>query len=104
MILGRRSEQQKSMWFSYDRLPQSEGQVLYLRLQKLLYEEAFDAFPKKLCAPFSADKPGRRSISSGRSCRMLLIGCFGGIDSGPGICRRSSQCPVPAGILGPCPR
>ncbi len=104
MSLGRRSEQQKSMWFSYDQLPQSQGQVLYQRLQKLLHEEAFDALPKKLCAPFSAEKPGRRSIPSGRSFRMLLIGCFGGIDSGPGIFRCSSQCPVPAGILGPCPR
>ena len=104
MSLGRRQAGQKSMWFSYDQLPQSEGQVLYQRLQKLLREEAFDAFLEKLCAPFYAEKLGRRSIPPGCSCRMLLIGYFEGIDSERGICWRSSQCPVPAGILGPCPR
>ena len=36
------------MWFSYDQLPLSRGQVLYQRLQKLLHEEGFDSFPKKL--------------------------------------------------------
>ena len=92
------------MRLSYDQLPQSQGQVLYQRLQKLLHEEAFDAFPKKLCAPFSAEKTGRRSIPSGRSCRMLLIGYLKGIDSERSICWRSSRCPVSAVILGPCPR
>ncbi len=77
MSPGRRQEQQKSMWLSYDQLPQSRGQVLYQRLQELLHEEEFDSFPEKLCAPCSAEKSGRRSIPPGRSCRMLLIGCFG---------------------------
>ena len=71
MSLGRRQAEQKSMWFLYDQLPQSQGQVLYQRLQKLLHEEAFDAFPKKLCAPFSTDKLGRRSIPPG-----ALSACF----------------------------
>jgi len=39
--------------------------------------EEFDAFPEKLCAPFYAEKPDRRSIPPGRSFRMLMIGCFG---------------------------
>ena len=77
MSPGRRQEQQKSMWLSYDQLPQSRGQVLYQRLQQLLHEEGFDTFPEKLCTPFYAEKSGRRSIPPGRSCRMLLIGCFG---------------------------
>ena len=54
MSPGRRQEQQKSMWLSYDQLPQSRGQVLYQRLQELLHEEEFDSFPEKLCAPFYA--------------------------------------------------
>ena len=53
MSLGRRQAGQKSMWFSYDQLPQSEGQVLYQRLQKLLREDAFDAF---LDLPFPIHK------------------------------------------------
>lgn len=77
MSPGRRQEQQKSMWLSYDQLPQSRGAVFYKLLQQFLHEEEFDSFPEKLCAPCSAEKSGRRSIPPGRSCRMLLIGCFG---------------------------
>ena len=62
---GRRQEQQKSMWLLYDQLPQSQGHVVYKRLQKLLYEEGVDSFPEKLCAPFYAEKTGRRSIPPG---------------------------------------
>ena len=62
---GRRQEQQKSMWLLYDQLPQSLGHVVYKRLQKLLYEEGVDSFPEKLCAPFYAEKTGRRSIPPG---------------------------------------
>ena len=39
MSLGRRQAEQKSMWFLYDQLPQSQGQVLYQRLQKLLHKQ-----------------------------------------------------------------
>ena len=86
MSLGRRQAEQKSMWLIYDQLPQSQGHVFYERLQKLLHQKAFDAFPEKLCAPFYAEKPGRRSIPPGRYFRMLLIGYFEGIDSERGIC------------------
>ncbi len=79
MSLGRRKEEQKSMWLSYDQLPQSQGHVLYERLQKLLRKASFDTFLEKLCAPFYAEKLGRRSIPPGRSFRMLLIGSFEGI-------------------------
>ena len=74
MSPGRRQAEQKSMWLIYDQLPQSRGHVFYERLQKLLRQKAFDAFPEKLCAPFYAEKPGRRSIPPGRYFRMLLIG------------------------------
>ena len=50
MSLGRKQAAQKSMWLLYDQLPQSQGHVFYERLQKLLHEEAFDAFLEKLCA------------------------------------------------------
>ena len=48
------------------QLPQSQGHVFYERLQKLLHQKAFDAFLEKLCAPFYAEKPGRKSIPPGR--------------------------------------
>lgn len=91
MSLGRRKEQQKSMWLSYDQLPQSQGHVFYERLQKLLRQEGFDTFLEKLCAPFYAEKLGRKSIPPGRYFRMLLIGYFEGIDSERGICWRCSD-------------
>ncbi len=91
MSLGRRQAEQKSMWLIYDQLPQSWGHVFYERLQKLLHQKAFDAFLEKLCAPFYAEKLGRRSIPPGRYFRMLLIGCFEGIDSERGICWRCAD-------------
>ena len=94
MSLGRRQAEQKSMWLIYDQLPQSQGHVFYERLQKLLHQKAFDAFLEKLCAPFYAEKLGRRSIPPGRYFRMLLIGYFEGIDSERGICW-----PVPTPFL-----
>ena len=79
----RRQARQKSLWLSYDQRPQSQGQVLYQRLQQLLHEEGFEPFPEKLCAPFSVEKSGRSSIPPGRSFRMLMIGCFGASTLGP---------------------
>ena len=54
MSPGRRQEQQKRMWLSYDQLPQSRGQVFYERLQEFLHEEGLGSFPEKLYAPFYA--------------------------------------------------
>ncbi len=79
------------MWLSYDQLPQSQGHVFYEQLQKLLRQEEFDTFLEKLCAPFYAEKSGRRSIPPGRYFRMLLTGYFEGIDSERSICWRRSD-------------
>ena len=108
MSLGRRQAEQKNMWLIYDQLPQSQGHVFYERLQKLLHQKAFDAFLEKLCAPFYAEKPGRRSIPPGRYFRMLLIGYFEGIDSERGICWRCADSLSLREFLGlgppnPCP-
>ncbi len=116
MRLGRRKEEQKSMWLSYDQLPRSQGHVLYERLQKLLRKEEFDTFPEKLCAPFYAEKPGRKSIPPGRSFRMLLIGeeknsrastlsaASAGAATTPCLCRSSSSSapPNPCPTIPPC--
>ena len=65
MTFGRRQAEQKRMRLSYDQLPQSQGHVFYERLQKLLHQEAFDAFPEKLCAPFYAEKPRPQAHPAG---------------------------------------
>ena len=72
--LGRSKQQQRSMWLSYDQMPQSKGHVFYERLQKLLRQEGFDPFLENLFAPFYAKNLGRKSIPPGRYFRMLLIG------------------------------
>ncbi|AVD71364.1 hypothetical protein [Desulfobulbus oralis] len=80
MSPGRKQAEQKSMWLIHDQLPRSQGHVFYERLQKLLHQEAFDAFLEKLCAPFYAEKPGRRSIPPGRAGtagRALVAGLGG---------------------------
>lgn len=51
MSLGRRKEQQRSMWLSYDQFPQSKGHVFYERLQKILRQGGFDSHVENLCAP-----------------------------------------------------
>ena len=91
MSLGRRKEQQRSMWLSYDQFPQSKGHVFYERLQKILRQGGFDSHVENQCAPFYAEKLGRKSIPPGRYFRMLLIGYFEGIDSERGICWRCSD-------------
>ena len=103
MSLGRRQAAQKSMWLIYDQLPQSQGHVFYERLQKLLHQKAFDAFLEKLCAPFYAERLGRRSIPPGRYFRMLLIGYFEGIDSERGICWRCADSLSLREFFGPGP-
>ena len=91
MSLGRSKQQQRSMWLSYDQMPQSKGHVFYERLQKILHQQGFDAHVENLCAPFYATKLGRKSIPPGRYFRMLLIGYFEDIDSERGICWRCSD-------------
>ena len=103
MTFGRRQAEQKRMRLSYDQLPQSQGHVFYERLQKLLHQKAFDAFLEKLCAPFYAEKLGRRSIPPGRSFRMLMIGCFGASTLGPASAGAARDAPSLQEFLGLAP-
>ncbi len=66
MSLGRRKAEQKSMWLIYDQLPQSQGHVLYERLQKLLARPALTPSSKNCALPStpknSAANPSRRAV------------------------------------------
>ena len=44
MSLGLSKEQQCSMWFSSDQMPQNKEHAFYERLQQLLRREGFNAF------------------------------------------------------------
>ncbi len=85
MGLGKQSDRQNIMWVSWDKLPKSGGHAFYDKLQAILTKNGFDKHAEKLCAPFFADKRGRRSIPPGRYFRMLLIGYFEAIHSERGI-------------------
>ena len=88
MSLGRRTERQEPLWVSCYEMPESPGNPFYEKLNGILDKDGFDAFVENLCLPYYASNVGRRSIVPGRYFRMLLLGCFEGIDSERGICWR----------------
>ena len=91
MSIGRQSEQQGTMWISYDQIPRGMGHAFYDRLQAILCRGEFDVFTEKLCAEYYAPVNGRSSIPPGRYFRMLIVGYFEGIDSERGICWRCAD-------------
>jgi len=63
----------------------------YRRLNQLLREHDFDDFVEAQCASFYAGTVGRPSLPPGIYFRLLLIGCFEGIDSERGIAWRAAD-------------
>ena len=59
----------------------STGNPFYDRLDRVLDEAGFDALVEEQRAEFGADGGGRPSLALDRYCRMLLFGCFEGLDS-----------------------
>ena len=64
---------------------------VYARLNALLAEQRFDDFVEELCAPFYATTMGRPGLPPGIYFRLLLIGCFEGLDSERGIAWRAAD-------------
>ena len=72
----------------------------YVKLEQILVEERFDESVESECAPYYAERMGRRSIPPGVYFRMLMIGYFERLDSERGICWRCADSMSPlAGIL-----
>jgi transposase len=63
----------------------------YDRLQSVLIKGGFDHFVEKLCEPYYASGPDRKSIPPGRYFKMHLIGYFEGIESECGLGWRCSD-------------
>ena len=80
MGLGNQRDDQSQVFVMCADLPRSPGHVFYDRLQSVLIKGGFDRFVEKLCEPYYASGPGRKSIPPGRYFRMHLIGYFEGID------------------------
>jgi transposase len=62
----------------------------YARLNQILDEHDFDGFVEGLCTRFYADE-GRPGLPPGRYFRLLLIGCFEGLDAERAIAWRAAD-------------
>ena len=91
MGLGNQSDDQSQVFVMCADLPRSPGHVFYDRLQSVLIKGGFDRFVEKLCEPYYASGPGRKSIPPGRYFRMHLVGYFEGIESERGLEWRCSD-------------
>lgn len=85
MALGRQRDRQSEMLVTWAEMPRPPGHVFYDRLQAELTAAGFGGFVEELCAPHHAARRGRPSLPPGRYLRMLLVGCFEGIDSERGL-------------------
>jgi transposase len=100
MALGKRKEEQQSLWVASTELPKSPGHPFYVKLNALLAEAEFDAWVEKRCEASYAETMGRPSIAPGIYFRMLLIGYFEGLDSQRGIAWRCSDSRSLCSFLG----
>ena len=57
----------------------------------MLDDAGFDTFVEEQCARFYAATVGRPSLAPGRSCRLLLLGYFEGLDSERAIAWRAAD-------------
>lgn len=87
MAMGRRGDEQETLFVTHANLRKSGGHPFYEALEKLLRAQDFDRYAEGLCERFYAKK-GRPSIPPGLYFRCLLVGFFEGIDSERGIAWR----------------
>jgi hypothetical protein len=82
MAMGKRRRHAKraSRWVATQDLPRSAAHPFYARLNQILDEHDFDGYVEGLCQRFYADD-GRPGLPPGRYFRLLLIGCFEGLDA-----------------------
>ena len=79
------------MWVPTTGLPTTVSHPFYRRPNQLSREHGFDDFVEDQCADFYAETTGRPSLPPGIYFRLLLIGCFEGIDSERGIAWRAAD-------------
>jgi hypothetical protein len=90
MAIGRRSPKQDEIFIPAAQVAAGPGHPFYTKLNAVLAEADFDAFAEKLCAPYYKEG-GRPGIPPGVYFRMLLIGCFEGLDSQRGMAWRCAD-------------
>jgi pimeloyl-ACP methyl ester carboxylesterase len=90
MALGKRKRhvKQASMWVATQDLPRSAAHPFYMRLNQIIDRQDFDSYVERLCQRFYADE-GRPGLPPRRYFRLLLIGCFEGLDAERAIAWRA---------------
>jgi transposase len=91
MALGRRKQQQTSLWVEASQLRARGPHPFYQRVNQILERAKFDGYVERICRKYYATKMGRPSIAPGVYFRCFLIGYFEGIDSERGIAYRVSD-------------
>lgn len=74
MAMGKRKEQQESLFIAAENLPRSDAHPFYQQLNVLLAEAGFHGWIEIHCRPFceKEEKRGKPSSSPGVYFRMLL--------------------------------
>jgi transposase len=96
----RRQERQGELWIAANTLLSPPSHPFYSRLASVLDKHGFDESVEAVCRAYYADSKGRPSIPPGIYFRMLMIGCFEGIDSERGICWKVDDSRSPGAFLG----
>ena len=84
MVLGKKKVRQEELFVAAAALRKGPGHPFCTRLNAGLAGAGFDGFVETLCGPH-AREGGRSGIPPGVYFRMVLIGCFEGIDRQRGI-------------------
>ncbi|MGC1954801.1 MAG: transposase [Gammaproteobacteria bacterium] len=100
MAMGKRKRSQGGMWIPTSELPRSPGHPFYVRLNRALDSQGFDAFVEAQCSTFYAPVLGRPSLAPGRYFRLLLVGYFEGLDSERGMAWRAADSLAVRSFLG----
>jgi len=90
MALGTRKPKQDELFIPTAKLAAGPGHPFDAKLNAVPADAGFDEFVERLCAPYYKEG-GRPGIPPGVCFRMLLIGCFEGLDSQRGIAWRCAD-------------
>src|SRR5258708_777217 len=91
MALGKRRQQQTSMWVETSQLQARGRHPFYSRVNGILEGAKFDSYGERICRKDYAKTMGRPSIAAGVYFRCFLMGYFEGIGYERGIAYRVSD-------------
>jgi transposase len=87
MSMGRKGDEQKGLFVTYQQMPRSAGHPFYQAVEGMLREHRFDRFAERICRKFYS-RTGRPGLAPGVYFRCLMVGYFEGLGSERGIAWR----------------